>query len=374
MAEELRVDIGLQNGDFAVVGAGNGGVAMAGFLALRGCDVNLWNRSRKTIQDIESCGGIFLEGEIKGVAVPNRVTTDIEEAVKGVPVIMVTVPASGHETVARLMAPYLTDGQIVVLNPGRTGGALAFRATLWKEGCTASVTVAETNTFVYASRTLGRGRSRVFGVKRSVSIAALPAVRTIQVVRALKPVFPQFLPVESVMVTSLDNMGAVFHPVPTLLNAARVEAALAFEHYTDGISPSVASVLEALDRERLSIADALGVPARSALEWLRESYGIQADGLYEAIQKNNAYRGISAPTTLDCRYITEDVPFSLVPMLSLAEAAGVETPVIRAAVNMASALTGEDYAAKGRTAESMGIAGISGRELIEHVVQEVFYG
>jgi opine dehydrogenase len=61
-------------------------------------------------------------------------------------------------------------------------------------------------------------------------------------------------------------------------------------------------------------------------------------------------------------------------MLSLAEAAGVETPVIRAAVNMASALTGEDYAAKGRTAESMGIAGISGRELIEHVVQEVFYG
>ncbi len=374
MAEELRVDFGLQNGDFAVVGAGNGGVAMAGFLALRGYDVNLWNRSRKTIQDIESCGGIFLEGEIKGVAVPNRVTTDIEEAVKGVPVIMVTVPASGHETVARLMAPYLTDGQIVVLNPGRTGGALAFRATLWKEGCTASVTVAETNTFVYASRTLGPGRSRVSGVKRSVSIAALPAVRTIQVARALKPVFPQFLPVESVMVTSLDNMGAVFHPVPTLLNAARVEAALAFEHYTDGISPSVASVLEALDRERLSIADALGVPARSALEWLRESYGIQADGLYEAIQKNNAYRGISAPTTLDCRYITEDVPFSLVPMLSLAEAAGVETPVIRAAVNMASALTGEDYAAKGRTAESMGIAGISGRELIEHVVQEVFYG
>jgi opine dehydrogenase len=374
MAEDLRVDVGLENGDFAVIGAGNGGTAMAGFLALRGYAVNLWNRSAKAIDDIEKCGGILLEGEIKGVGVPNKATTDIGDAVRGVPVIMVTVPASGHEAVARLMAPHLSDGQIIVLNPGRTGGALAFRATLWKEGCTASVTVAETNTFIYASRTLGPGRSRVFGVKKSVSVAALPAVRTIHVVRALKPVFPQFLPVESVMVTSLDNMGAVFHPVPTLLNAARVEASSAFEHYTDGISPSVASVLEALDRERMSIADALGVPARSALDWLRESYGISADNLYDAIQANRAYRGISAPTSLDCRYITEDVPFSLVPMLSLAQVAGVDTPVIRAAVNLASVLTGEDYMVQGRTAMSMGIAGMAGQELIEHVVQEVSCG
>ncbi len=371
MAEELREHAGLENGDFAVIGAGNGGVAMAGYLALRGYGVNLWNRSGKTIEEIESCGGISLEGEIRGVAAPSKVTTDMEEAVKGVPVIMVTVPASGHEAVARLMAPYLRDGQIVVLNPGRTGGALAFRATLLREGCRASVTVAETNTFVYASRTVGPGRSRVFGIKKSVSIAALPAARIMQVLRALKPVFPQFVPVENVMVTSLDNMGAVFHPVPTLLNAARVDSSLPFEHYTEGISPRVASVLEALDRERLAIASALGVPARGALEWLGESYGIKAENLYEAIRANKAYRGIVAPDTIECRYITEDVPFSLVPMLALAEIAGVDVPVIRAAVDMASALMGEDYMTTGRTAESMGIAGLSARELLEHVVQEV---
>jgi opine dehydrogenase len=374
MADELRIDAGLNRADFAVIGAGNGGMAMAGFLALRGYAVNLWNRSAKPIHDIQTCGGILLEGEIRGVAVPNNVTTNIEDVVAGVPVIMVTVPASGHETVARLMAPHLGDGQIVVLNPGRTGGALAFRATLWKEGCSSSVTVAETNTFIYAARTVSSGRSRVFGVKQSVSVAALPAVRTVQVVRALRPAFPQFHAVESVMVTSLDNMGAVFHPVPTLLNAARIDASAAFEHYTDGISPSVASVLEALDAERMSIASALGVPARSALDWLRETYGIQAASLYDAIQANKAYHGISAPTSLNCRYITEDVPFSLVPMLSLAEVAGVKAPVIRAAVNFASVLTGEDYMAEGRNAASMGIGGMAGEELAEHVAAEVWQG
>ncbi|MGI6666034.1 MAG: NAD/NADP octopine/nopaline dehydrogenase family protein [Bacillota bacterium] len=374
MAEELRIDTGLDKADFTIIGAGNGGTAMAGYLAMRGYVVNLWNRSAKPIHDIETCGGIFLEGEIRGAAIPNKVTTDIGDAVAGASVIMVTVPAFGHETVARLMAPHLSDGQIVVLNPGRTGGALAFRATLWREGCTSSVTVAEANTFVYASRTVGAARSHVFGIKKTVSVAALPATRTIDVVRALRPAFPQFVPVENVMVTSLDNMGAVFHPVPALLNAARIDASVPFEHYTDGITPRVASVLEALDAERVSIAGALDVPVRSALDWLRETYGIRADNLYDAIQANKAYHGISAPTSLNCRYITEDVPYSLVPMLSLAQVAGVKTPAIRAAVNLASALTGEDYIAEGRNAASMGITGMAGSELTEHVVQEVWQG
>lgn len=371
MAEKTRIDSASEAADFAVIGAGNGGMAMAGFLALSGFRVNLWNRSAPIIEALNASGGILLEGEIEGFAVPDAMTADIYTAVRGVPVIMVTVPASAHEDVARLLAPCLEDGQTVVLNPGRTGGALAFRKTLRDEGCTADVTVAETNTFIYASRNLGGGRSRVFGVKKSVIVAALPATRTAVVVSALRRAYPQFVPAENVMVTSLDNMGAVFHPVPTLLNAARVDASVAFEHYTDGISPSVASVLEALDAERMAIARALGVAARSALDWLYETYGIRADTLYQGIQANKAYHGIAAPTSLNTRYIKEDVPYSLVPMLSLARIAGVRARVIRAAISLASALTGEDFIETGRNADSMGIAGMVGSELASLVSVEV---
>ena len=47
---------------FAVIGAGNGGQAMAGFLALRGFGVNLWNRSEDKITALNEIGGIILEG------------------------------------------------------------------------------------------------------------------------------------------------------------------------------------------------------------------------------------------------------------------------------------------------------------------------
>ncbi|MDZ7837274.1 MAG: hypothetical protein U5N58_04580 [Actinomycetota bacterium] len=50
----------------------------------------------------------------------------IDKVIKGADVIMVVVPANAHASIAQRCAPYLEDGQIVVLNPGRTCGALEF--------------------------------------------------------------------------------------------------------------------------------------------------------------------------------------------------------------------------------------------------------
>ena len=156
MAEQILLTKTLPESTFAVVGAGNGGQAMAGFLALRGFGVNLWNRSEDKVRVLNDTGGIILEGEITGFARPNLITQHMGKAIDGAKTIMVTVPASGHRDVAKQMAPWLSDGQIVVLNPGRTGGALEFRRALLESGCNCEITVAEAGTFVYASRTLAR--------------------------------------------------------------------------------------------------------------------------------------------------------------------------------------------------------------------------
>lgn len=353
----------------AVIGAGNGGQAMAGFLALRGFGVNLWNRSHDKVEAIQQAGGIILEGQVTGFAQPNVITSNMCEAVNGAGLIMITVPASGHRDVATGMAPWLTDGQIVVLNPGRTGGALEFKQTLLKAGCQKDVTIAETGTFIYASRTLTPGISRIYGIKHKVPVAALPASRTMEVVRVLRKAYPQFIPAENVLFTSLDNIGAVFHPLPALLNAGRIESSPGYEHYQEGITPSVSRALEALDKERLAIAEAFGVRARSTLGWMRQTYGINAPSLYEAVQDNPGYKGICAPNTLNHRYFSEDVPFSLVPLSSFAEIAGIKVPVIESVISLASALQGTDYRAMGRLAETMGISGKSKDDVLNLVLE-----
>lgn len=349
---------------FAVLGAGHGGLAMAGHLAVMGFDVNLWNRSPERIEHVLNRGGIEVEGEVEGFGTPTIATSDIRKAVRGVDVIMVVVPAFGHRDTARAMAPALRDGQIVVLNPGRTGGALEVAHILREEGASANLIVAEAQTLIYVSRHLEPTKAHIFQIKGEVPVAALPAYRTPEVLRDLRSAFPQFVAGGNVLQTSLDNIGAVFHPTVTLLNAARIESTHGdFEYYLEGITPTIALVLERVDEERLAVASALGIRAHRARDWLYQAYASTGATLYDAIQSTPGYKGVRAPARVLHRYVTEDVPMSLVPIASLADQLHVAVPTIESIIHLASLMTGRDYVKEGRTVESMGLAGLSVREI-----------
>ncbi|ERM93036.1 NADP transhydrogenase subunit alpha [Caldanaerobacter subterraneus subsp. yonseiensis KB-1] len=351
---------------FAVIGAGNGGQAIAGHLALKGFKVNLYNRTYEKLIPIIQRGGIELEGEVEGFGKLNLVTDDIGKAVKDVDMILVAVPASAHAMIAEELLPYLQRGQIVVLNPGRTGGALEVH-NIFKKRSDLEVVVAETDTFIYACRS-SNGKAKIYKIKDIVSVAAIPKDKTEEVVEILNIAFPQFVAAENVLETSFNNFGAIFHPAPTLLNAARIETTKGnFEYYREGISPSVAKILEKIDNERMMVAKALGVKTISAKRWLKESYNADGDTLYEAIQNTKAYIGLMAPDTVNCRYIFEDVPMSLVPISSIGKEIGVKTPTIDAIIHLASVMHGKDYWEIGRTADKLGIRGMSPKEIIELV-------
>lgn len=348
---------------FCVIGAGNGGLAMAGHLAIMGFDVVLWNRSEGRLEGIRERGGVEVVGAVEGFGKLRLVTTDIGEALSEADVIMVAIPATGHAFIARISAPHLRKGQIVVLNPGRTGGALEFVNTLERYGAADKVTVAEAQTFLYTSRAVSSYRVLIKRVKNSVPLAALPAYLTPQVLRVVRGALPQFIPADSVLSTSFDNIGAVFHPALLLLNATRIENSQKFDYYTEGVTPTVARILEELDKERVAVAAALGVRAHTAREWLYLAYDAVGKTLYEALQRNSAYKGISAPQTLNHRYITEDVPTSLVPIASIGEMLGISTPTIKSIIHLASVALGVDYWEQGRTVEKLGIKGLSVREI-----------
>jgi len=360
---------------FAVIGAGHGGKAMAAHLALLGCQVTLFNRSEDHISILKQRGGIDLEG---GEGIPRGfgalagATSEYEVAAQNADVINVVVPSSAHAEIAKKLAPFLRTGHIVILHPGRTGGALEFAKVLREQQCDADVTIAEAETFIYASRSDGPAQAHIFRIKEAVPLAALPATRTEQVLEAIRPVYPQFINGVNVLHTGLNNMGAIFHPALTLLNAGWIEATHGdYQFYIDGVTPSVARVLEELDRERVTVAASLGIRARTGMEWLKLAYNTTGDDLYTAIHNQPGYYGIKAPNTLQHRYIFEDVPMSLIPIASLGDRFGVSVNGIDSIVRLACIVHRTDYWKRGRTVAKLGLEDLSVNEMTRYVEEGI---
>ncbi|UCE22481.1 MAG: NAD/NADP octopine/nopaline dehydrogenase family protein [Candidatus Aminicenantes bacterium] len=349
---------------FCVLGAGHGGLAMAGHLALKGFKVNLYNRGRKRIRAVIQRKGIRLEGEVRGFGEIEHASTNIKECLKGADVLMVVVPSIAHRFIAQTCAPYLKEHHIVILNPGRTGGALEFYNVLKEQGIKRFPFIAEAQTFIYASRALGPAHARIFSIKNSVPLATLPAYWIPGVLKVINRAFPQFIPGDNIFKTSFENIGAVFHPALTILNAGWIEETHGdFEYYVQGASESIAQILEKLDKERLDVAAALGIKVMSAKAWLYTAYSATGKDLREAIYDNPGYRGIRAPERLHHRYVDEDVPMSLVPLASLGRMLKVATPTIDAIIHLASIMRGVDFWEKGRTVDKLGIKGMSIKEI-----------
>ncbi len=356
----------------AVIGAGNAGSTVAAHLKLLGKDVSLYDvAENQLIPILESGNTVHLSGalDVSGEARIDLVTMNISEAVEGAELIICTTPAHVHKFVAKDLAPHLVSGQFLLLNPGRTGGVLEVRKVLEEQGCRADVTVVEAQTILYACRKDG-ANINVFGVKEEVACAGLPGKNMPRFFEIIQSVFPQFQPAKGgVWDTSLNNIGMLFHPAPTLLNLGRMESGQPFDYYIDGFSPSVADTVEKLDADRLKVAQAMGVTPPTTVEWLKNNYHTTGENLYEALQNNEAYRGIKAPmlsgveAKMGLRYVIEDVPSGLVPVSELGKKFGVETPAIDAVIALADVMFNADFRATGRNLQRLGLEGMTVEEI-----------
>jgi opine dehydrogenase len=84
---------------------------------------------------------------------------------------------------------------------------------------------------------------------------------------------------------------------------------------------------------------------------------VKGKDLYDAIHNNEGYRGIQAPTSLENRYILEDVPTSLVPISAFGKLVKVKTPTIDAIVKLASIMMGVDFFKEARNFERLHLKG-----------------
>ena len=354
----------------AVLGAGNGGCAVAADLTLRGYEVRLFSRSESTIARLAKRSEIeLIEDGVKKSAAPYLMTPHLSPVVQGADLIVVVAPAVAHEYLARNLADHLTDGQRILLNPGHTGGSLHFANLLRSLGCKTHVRLCETVTLTYICRMPEPGRVEVYRRTTNLRCAAFPGKFAGELVGEVQAIFPNIIAAENVLETGFSNINAIMHPAGMLGNAGWIEKTGGdFLYYREGITPTIAAWIEEVDEERLEIVNRLGLKPLRFIDIFYQagltSIDARASGsVYRAITESEPNRTIKSPSTLDHRYIKEDVGCGLVPMAEIGRLMDVKTPVIDALITLASVATGTDYRSEGLTLEKMGLSGVQPENL-----------
>lgn len=358
-----------------VFGAGNGGVTAAYHFARVGYEVCICDFPAfpAQIEKITERGGITAAGEAHGCSMildgfePIELATcDIKEAMEFSQLYVILCPSFAQELFFAQMIPYLEDGSIVVTMPANYAG-LVFTEMLRKEGKEdLDVHFVDTISIPWACRLLSPGVTGIMGIKEFLPLSIYPKDESGRVERAVRDLLP--IPVEILenpLIAGLENINFGGHPLMTTVNIGLLENFNgAFNYYRDCCSPATARAAAKMDLERLAVGNALGFKLRTELEAMNALYGMEEKSVYDFNRKSISHGKInSAPNSSKARYISEDVPYVLVPCYELAKLCGIDTPLIGACITLASAYNEENYFESGRTLAKMGLSGLSADEI-----------
>jgi len=352
-----------------VAGLGSIGRATAAYLTLRGHEVFAWDALEEVQALMEETGGAIHVSGALGENPPSvhKFCRTIPELLEEARLIIICVPALYHYDIAREMAPLLRD-HVVLLHPGSTMGAVDFRNAISSyapapEACV----IMESQSTLFVARIVDGGRRvKIPAVKNMLKVAAFPSTQTNDGAARLSELFEgiHIHREPSVLKTSFDNPNPMVHPAITLFNLPRIDRKEPFFFYREGVTESVAGIIEVMDLERGAVMSAFGVSTTPLIQWFEDVYGRRYDSVYDVFQKNPAYGEIMGPEAPDHRFLTEDISMGLVPLVGFGERLGVRTAVIDSIINLSSEVVGRDLRASGRTLAHLGLDGRDGEELI----------
>jgi opine dehydrogenase len=354
------------NDGYLIIGNGAGGCAAATTIAMRGIPVRLYGRSAEKSRRFREAGGITLVEDGDRTTVGSvEFTDELDGPLKPGAKVVIMVPTSAIRHYAATLAPYLTPASQVLLTPGHTGGALAFRSVLHDlRPDLTDLVIGETCTLPFVTRMTGSAEVTIWRRLENLLTGTLPAASSASLVGCFASAFSGLTPAASVLESSLSNLNAVLHPAGMIANVGWIEATGGdFRFYIDGITPGVARIMDRVDAERLSIAAAfdLSLPTFQdlfhAAGMVTEHVWAQHD-TYTAVHNGTPNNKIMAPATMRDRYVEEDVGAGLVAIRALGRCASVATPTIDALIELAGAVNGTDYATSGLTAGKLGIDGL----------------
>ena len=164
---------------------------------------------------------------------------------------------------------HILKTQIVVVSPSSCGGSIEFKNIAGLGIQDDSVIVAETSTLPYAVRSIEPGKIRVFlKLKGGLFLAALPARKTAEVLGKIKEIYPAMRAARERSPNQLaERQSSYSSRHHSLELTALIERTKGdFYFYEDGVTQAVGRLIEAIDKERISIGKKLGIEVISEPE------------------------------------------------------------------------------------------------------------
>lgn len=227
-----------------------------------------------------------------------------------------------------------------------------------------SAPIAAWGTTIVSGRRTAPDRVRVSSIRKEVDIAALPAAAAEPMLALCRALFgDRFRARAGLLAVTLSNVNPQNHLAIALCNFTRIERGETWLQNTN-ITDAVGRLMEALDAERLAVAEALGVQVRTLRQHFHLSYDTPEAPLGE-MARVLAARGNdpAAPTSLDTRYVLEDVPFGLHPTVLLGKMCGRPAKLHEAGLLTLSALYGRDLASANDIVPALGLVDLSAVDL-----------
>lgn len=347
-----------------ILGAGAIAFGMAAFLARAGHQPVLWSpsgeRTRKLAEGapLTATGAVEFSGTV-------AVARDCADAVKGVDAVVVALPANGHRHVFDAAVPHLVSGQPVIISSHSSFGALYLAGRLAERGVRLPIIVWGTTLLTGRQQPDGTSVA-VNSVRQKVDVATLPKSEA-EIGKALcTELFgDRFVIRDGLLAIALSNLNPQNHLGIALLNLTRMEKGETWGQ-GENVTPAVGRLIEALDLERLRIAESFGLSVRTVQEHFSLSFHVPMGTVSEMNQQMHAEgRGGFGPATVDSRYIYEDVPFGLVPTSLLGRIAGRPAILHEAGINIFSSSMNHDLITDNDLLPALDLEGISPAILIE---------
>ncbi len=338
---------------FTVIGSGNAGLIHAAKLFERGIEVGVlktsvygdmefFNRiSKNSAYDVVD----LTNGGHKFTAKMAFITRDVKRAVEFADILMIMTTTTQHEDVAKLIAPYVRDGQIIVLVPGYMG-SLLFKKYIHKD-----IIYTECETTAYNGRIVNGEFVRITFYNPRNAISVLPVAKADYVLGILSKCFDNTKYLRRhILESALHNPNMIVHPIGILFSASRIEhSGGEFWMYREAFTPSVVNVIKAFDVRKNEILKAFGCEPLDyfeAAKWRNEEdLSIPAMDVFRSFADSSN----KGPSFIDHRYLNEDVPMGLGLYISIGKVLGHDTSIQESIMTLASALLNKDLRSKSRT-------------------------